>query len=207
MFIDEEPSFAGDGSDGQRLHKADWVDLDDDWVRDIATRAGSRTRLMRQCQKYLLKMPQLQRIYFWITPAQGKVSQPAIQRWEVRDLLPTVFGLWCRGVNTYVYLRTWKTYKEPEDSFGRFLHGRVVPDESGLCETLVDLEQCIPFTHVNWRIPTEEDRVEAAAIRTRQEHWSLPNYSGCPDSSRCHKVTNYDAVQELIKRLEADKSA
>jgi hypothetical protein len=202
VFIDEEPNFAGDGSDGPRLRKADWVDLDDDWVRDIATRAGSRTRLMRQCSRCLLKMPQLQRIHFWITPAQGKASQAAIQRWEVRDLLPTIFRLWCRSVNTYVYLRTWETYKEPEDSCSWFLQGRVVVDESGLCETLVDLEHGIPFTHANWRIPTKEDRVEATAIRARQEHWSLPNYSGRPDSSRYHKVTNYDTVQELIKRLE-----
>ena len=93
VFIDEEPNFTGDGSDGQRLCEADWVDLDDDWVRDIATRAGSRTRLMRQCWRCLLRMPQLQRIHFWITPAQGKVSEAAIQRWEVRNLLPTIFRL------------------------------------------------------------------------------------------------------------------
>ena len=203
LLMDEDPKFLRDGKDGQELRKDDFVDVDEMSDCDRVLRRGSRTRLMRKCWRSILNMPKLRWIKFNITPAQGKVDRDQIQCWEVRDLLPTYFRLWAKGVDVHISLRTWRVYKEPTSSVHKWLYrwGKEHLGEDGRLEGQVHLdhytEGCLE--------PSEEDRNEAAAILARKEQWTIPTPGGeGPDCTKYHQVRTHDALDEFTNRLQAD---
>lgn len=198
LYMDEDPKFIGDRVDGQALRKADWVDLVSDAGNDRTTRSGDRTQLMRQCWRAILNMPKLIRFEFCIMPSRGKASAYDIQRWEIRDIIPTHFRLFCKHVDTSVYFRTWELYQEPtsnafEKWYYQTMHDNV--DDDGFYSSHFDLSACIPY---RWREPTHQERVQADDMLARQDRGTL--------APKDHAVRNYDALHELLHRLYADKS-
>ncbi len=207
LYMDEDSQFIGDGKDGQALRKADWVDLLSDGGDDRMTRSGHRTQLMRRCWRAILNMPKLERIVFWIMPAQGKVTVSDIQHWEIRDIIPTIFRLTRKRVHVRVYLRTWEVAQESIsdiDSPFRVIGEKSYYDvdnngvyhESGH----FDLNLCIPD---KWSKPTDSDRSLAWALSARR---TLFPWDGTCLSFKCQRVRYYDALRELTDRLTADKS-
>ena len=212
LYMDEDPKFIGDGKDGHALRKADWVDLVPDASDDRVTRLGHRTQRMRQCWRAILLMPKLEWFEFWIMPSQGKVSANDIQRWEIRDIIPTHFRLCRKRVCTSIYLRTWENHRKPMNDLDYVLdtweylsdpNSVQQPDDDGFYESYLDLDSCVPF---HWREPADDERILAENASARQDRWTLPPWDGSHDSLKCHRVPNYEAMCELKDRLIADKS-
>lgn len=204
LYMDEDPKFIGDGKGGQALRKADWVDLVSGDSDDRVTRSGHRTQLMRQCWRAILKMPKLECFEFWIMPSQGKVSRNYIQRWEIRDIIPMHFRLWCRGVHVSIYLRTREEHPERIRDLAHYLDERRENelDDDGFYVSHLNLNNCVPY---DWTKPVDYERVLAENASARQDRWTLPPWGGTFDSFKCHSVRNYKAMDELMDRLISDK--
>lgn len=184
--MDEDPKFNGDGEDGQALRKGDWVDLDLDVGDDTTPEPGHRTQLMRQCWRAILKMPKLNRFEFRVMPSQGKAPANDIQRWEIRDIIPTHFRLCLNNVDAAIYLRTWEAHLEPTNVDKRWLDQKrdYVVDDTGLCESQMDLSTCVPYN---------------CNELMGQERFVIP------PEHHDHAIRNCVAVQDLIDRLKSDK--
>lgn len=199
LYMDEDPKFIGDGKDGQGLRKADWVDLESDVGDERVTRSAHRTRLMRQCWRAILNMPKLNRIEFWIMPKQGMVPEQDIQRWEIRDIIPTHVRLFCKRVLTSVRLRTREHHlgvtRTLDWYFDRW-DGRIVVDDDGFYESYMCLDAYIPY---DWRKLNDKARVLAESILAGEDPL------GSPSSFYRHQVLNYDALRDLLARMHADK--
>ena len=196
--MDEDPKFIGDGKDGQALRKADWVDLVPNVGDKRITRSGHRTQLMRQCWRAILNMPKLSRFEFWIMPSQGKSSAGDIQRWEIRDIIPMHFRLFCNHVDTHIYLRTWEAHRKPTNEYERWL-AKIkdhVDDDDGFHESALDLSSCIPY---EWGVPADYRRLLAENILAR------PTY-GRIDFLKSQEIRSYNALLRLLDRMMADKS-
>lgn len=197
LYMDEDPKFVGDGKDGQGLRKADWVDLESEVGDERVTRSGHRTRLMRQCCRAILNMPKLYWIEFWIMPRQGMVPKQDIQRWEIRDIIPTHFRLIRKRVITLLLLQIREQHLEASHTLDWWLEkDSVVVDDGGFYESYMCLDACIPY---DWREPTDEARVLAENILAGEDPL------GSPSSSDRHQVRNYDALRDLLARMHADK--
>ena len=204
LYMDEDPNFVGDGKDGQGLRKADWVDLESGPTDYRITRSGSRTVLMRQCWRAILNMPKLNGFEFWIMPSQGKISTWNLWRWEIRDIVPMHFRLFCRHIDATINLRTWEPYREPKDNkYKKWLYRihHPDPDDDGFYESHVDLSPCIPY---KWAEPTDDER--SVAEDTPEPGDSPDNRYGVLDCFNVHAILNYDALQDLRDRLVVDKS-
>ena len=200
LYMDEDPDFIGDGRHGQALRKADWIDLESSVGDDRTTRLGHRTQLMRQCWRAILNMPRLAHFEFWIMPSQGKISKNDIERWEIRDIIPTHFRLSSRGIVTDIYLRTWEK-EDPDDEFSRWLDPDFEEpniDENGLYESHLCLSYCVPY---RWAKPTAQMRADAEAALAY-----VPWRGPFPEADEVHAIRNYDAFQNLVDRLKSDKS-
>lgn len=198
LYMDEDPKFVGDGKDGQTLRKADWVDLESNVGDDRITRSGHRTHLMRQCWRAILNMPKLKRFEFWIMPSQGKACSDDIKRFEIRDIIPTHFRLSRKRVHTSINLRTWESYheyKEWLEDLG-LNEEHVVVDDDGFYKASLDLNPYVPY---NWREPTDE-RISA------ENMLGPPSSYGTVDFFEHQRVRHYDALQDLLHRMRADKS-
>ena len=203
LYMDEDPNLIGDGRHGQDLRKADWIDLHSSIGDDRTTRSGHRTQLMRQCWKAILQMPRLKRFEFWIMPSQGKVSQYDIERWEIRDIIPTHIRLSCKHIVTYIYLRTWED-KNPVDRHSIWFDSddeEPDVDENGLYESSLWISHCVPY---RWSEPTDHMRAEAEAALTH-DPWRRP-FLSCPEADKVHVIRNYDAFRRLFDRFRSDKS-
>ena len=201
LYMDEDPNFIGDGRHGQALRKADWIDLDSSVGDDRTTRSGHRTQLMRQCWRAILKMPRLKHFEFSIMPSQGKVSKYDIERWEIRDIIPTHIRLSRRNIVTYIYLRTWeeqnpidRTWIDSDDSD----YEEPDTDENGLYESYLWVSNCVPY---RWAEPTAHTRAQAEAALAH-DPWLGP----FPEASDVQVIRNYDAVRKLFDRFKSDKS-
>ena len=200
LYMDEDSNFIGDGSNGQALRKSDWVDLESSVGDDRITRSGHRTQLMRQCWRAILNMPRLELFGFWIMPSQGKVSKNDIERWEIRDIIPTHIRLSCRGIATHIYLRTWED-RDPVDGLSRMLdphYEKSDVDENGLYEFYLCLSHCVPY---RWVKPTAHMRAQADAALAH-DPWRKP----FPEADEVHVIRNYNAFRDLFDRLKSDKS-
>ena len=175
IYMDEDPNFIGDGKYGQDLRKADWVDLVPGPGDDRITRSTKRTHLMRRCWRAILNMPKLQTFEFWIMPARGKVPADDIQ-FEIRDIIPMHYRLFCRSVDAKIYLRTWEVH-----------------------ESFLDISTCIPY---KWTHPmfTEVEITAARARMSRKDPLDLIWFF------RTQALHNYAAFRHYHCRLVADRS-
>ena len=197
FYMDEDPNFVGDGKDGQALRKTDWVDLGPHFGNDRVTRSGHRTHLMRQCWRAILKIPRLRWFEFWIMPSQGKVCNDDIKRFEIRDIIPTHFRLNRKRIHISINLRTWESYqgyKEWLEDLG-LKDRHVVVDDDGFYETSLDLSPSVPY---KWREPIDE------RILAENMLGPLTSY-GTVDCFEHQRVRHYDALQNLLHRMHADK--
>ena len=201
--MDQDPNFVGDGRDGQALRKADWVDLEPGPGDDRTTSSGDRTQLMRQCWRAILKMPRLRHFEFWIMPSQGKASADDIQSWEIRDILPMHFRLFCKQISARIFLRTWEIYQDSIDSKDEHQLSRARdsdPQENSCYESAVNLTSCIPH---NWAKPTAHDQAKAQVMWPRMEAGALLDRYA---RRQVHAVRNYNALHGYHRRLVADKT-
>ena len=198
LYMNEDPEFVGDGIDGQALRKADWVDLVSDVADDSVTKPDERTLLMRQCWKALLNMPQLGWFEFRIMPSRVTAYANDFRLCDLRDILPTHFRLLRKHVRTAVTLRTWEDYEEPVDEFGRWVDELedCVADDDGLYESRLVLDDCIPD---NWLKPPD---LEPALAK---QSWASGDFWTIRASFQYHALRNYDAMQDLLARMYADK--
>ena len=202
FYMDEDPNFIGDGRTGQDLRKADWVDLIPGPGDDRTTRSTKRTQIMRQCWRAILNMPRLRLFEFLIMPSQGKASVTDIKRFEIRDIIPMHYRLFCRGVDPKIFLRTWEVSKNTlQDGFAVLEH----PDAQygKVYESLLKISSCVPYM---WKKPTAEQRAQAEAIAARLGGWSSANWPDRYNSLQVQAVRNYDALRHYHRRLVADKS-
>ncbi|KAM0801058.1 hypothetical protein BDR22DRAFT_888735 [Usnea florida] len=197
FYMDEDPNFIGDGKHGQALRKADWIDLDSSVGDDRTTRSGHRTQLMRQCWRAILNMPRLKHFEFRIMPSQGKISQNDIERWEIRDIIPTHIRLSSRDIFTFIYLRTWEEKKHIPGWIDSD-HEEPDVDENGLYESSSTVADCVPY---RWAKPTALMRALAEAALA-DDPWRRP----FPEASEVHVIRNYDAFRKLFERFESDKN-
>ena len=198
--MDEDPNFIGDGSNGQALRKADWINLESSVGDDRTTRSVPRTQLMRQCWRAILNIPRLENFIFWIMPSQGKESENDVERWEIRDIIPTHFRLSCRGIATSIYLRTWED-EDSVDGLSKILdpdYEKPNVDENGLYESSKWISHCIPY---RWSEPTAHMRAQADAALAHD-----PSRRPFPEADEVHIIRNYDAFRNLADRLKSDKS-
>ena len=203
LYMDEDPNFIGDGRHGRDLRKADWIDLHSSVGDDRTTRSGHRTQLMRQCWKAILKMPRLNQFEFWMMPSQGKVSQNDIERWEIRDIIPTHIRLSCKNIVTYIYLRTWEE-KDPVGRFSTWIDSddeEPDVDENGLYESSLMISHCVPY---RWSEPTAQMRAQAEAALAHDSR--RRPFLSLPDAHEIHVIRNYDASRKLLDRFRSDKS-
>ena len=214
VFMGEDPKFIGDGKYGQKLRKADWVDLvatDSADSDERITRLKYRTQAMRQISRAILKMPKLKILDFLIMPVQGKASGHDIERFEIREIIPTHFRLCCRGVDARIHLRTWEVREYyPSTAYYRSLSPGtsrdVTPevqhdvDHDGLEECLLDVGSCLSY---HWTEP-------AAFARAKAENASVRRRIRAPSqwfrgSMNYRLIRTYDALQDYLYRLSTDK--
>ena len=199
FYMDEDPNFIGDGKTGQDLRKADWVDLVPGPGDDRTTRSTKRTQSMRQCWRVILNMPRLHQFEFLIMPSQGKASADDIQSFEIRDILPMHFRLFCRNIDTEIYLRTWELHENTLDQVLDLPHVQY----GEVYESTLYMGSCIPY---GWAKPTAMEYAKAESIAARLGSRSPTNRSDQYDFFELRAVRNYDALRHYHRRLVADKS-
>ena len=211
FFMDEDPKFIGDGKTGQDLRKADWVDLVPGPGDDRTTRSTKRTQLMRQCWRAILNMPKLQHFDFFIMPSQGQAWADVIQHFEIRDIIPMHFRLFCRNIvaSIYFHIPDAHTIAAPKFEIETllftcfFAYSRSNSNASGHYESYVNFSYCIPS---KWAEPTDERRAAVETLAARLGDRPPTNWLELCDSFRLHAIRNYDALRHYRRRLAADKS-
>ena len=207
FHTDEDPNFIGDGETGQDFRMADWVDLVQGSGDDRTTRSTKRTQLMRQCWRAILNMPRLRYFDFSIMPSRGQALADVIQRFEIRDIIPMHFRLFCRNIDARIYIHTRDTRSTAVLDYGVAAQFFAIdhPDaqDGDFYECYVDLSSCI---RRKWAKPTAEKREEAEAIAARLGGRPPASWSDFLDSFKPHAIRNYDAFQDYHRRLVADKS-
>lgn len=76
-------------------------------------RRTQRNVLMRKCWKALLTMPHLRSLEVHIMPVEDLLPAREVKYFEVRDIAPSVFRLWAKGVFPSVYLCVSNENKSP----------------------------------------------------------------------------------------------
>lgn len=132
-------------------------------------------------------------------PKQGMVPEQDIQRWEIRDIIPTHVRLFCKRVLTSVRLRTREHHLRVTRTLDWYFDrwdGRIVVDDDGFYESYMCLDAYIPY---DWRKLNDKARVLAESILAGEDPL------GSPSSFHRHQVLNYDALRDLLARMHADK--
>ena len=203
FYMEEDPEFIGDGKTGKDLRKADWVDLGLGSGDDGTTDSTEHTKLMRRCWRAILEMPRLQRFDFLIMPSRDPGLERGVERFEIRDIIPTHFRLFCKNVVVKVYYRlshNKNQYMPPRKIPARLSHPKAC--RGGFYESYVDIGECIP----RWCAePTAEARAKAEAV-AESLGGGLPliclvlyAWFGLQD------VRDQDALKQYRRRLGADK--
>ena len=207
LYMDEEPNFFGDGKTGQDLRKADWVDLQPGPSDDRTTRSTKRTQLMRQCWRAILNMPRLHYFDFLIMPSQPPVLRDAFRRFEIRDIIPMHFRLFCRNIDAriYVQIRDDDTDSFPDYELEARLFAIRHPNakDGGFYESYKDISSCIPR---GWNMPTAERLAEALATAVRLGGGPPVGWFDLYDSFKMLAVHHRGLFCQYHQRLVAGKS-
>ena len=210
LYMDEDPNFIGDGTTRRELRKADWVDLEPGPNDDRTSKSTTRTQLMRQCWRAILNMPRLHYFAFFIMPSQGQVLvdgfQGGFRRFEIRDIIPMHFRLFCRKIDAkiYVHIREDEIDLVPDYR----LHARLSAIHhsdaraGGFHEFYINISSCIPR---GWDKPTDEEDIESLAIALRLGGRPPASWSDLYDSFKNLAGHYYEIFYWYHRRLVADK--
>ena len=135
-------------------------------------------------------------------PAVGKKSLEEIQRWEVRDILPTAVRLRRRGILTRVLIRTWEKYDSDRSHFLAEWLREQVYDKGIAVEVLSDVSWSFPWLNATWKYPTAGDRITYERVKYQSGHLGFPTLFEDSDRFTYHIVKNCDALSELLGHLE-----
>ena len=206
LDLTKDPNFIGAGKTGQDLRKADCVDLVPGSGDDSTTGSTKHTQLMRKCWRAILNMPRLQKFDFFIMISQDPALRRVIQRFEIRDIIPTHYRLFWRNIHARIYFQLPHA-KGPLVPLGGNTAWMVPPGHfqfgrGGFFGSYVDMTCCIP---PRWAKPTAQLRAEAKITAAR---FGGTLDHGCPERAareRLHAVHVYDAFRDYHRRLAADE--